>query len=119
MTDEARYRVGLRVEGVAAAASFYAGLGFDRVGEIPGPDGRTVMAILGRGGLQMVVDALVGMPFADGHRERRTQTGPRGLGVVIGIEVDDVEATAHYCGAAGCEVTAGPVDAPWGERYVE
>ena len=119
MADEAPYRVGLRVEDVAEAASFYAGLGFDRVGEISGPDGRTVMAILRRGGLQLLVDALVGMPFADSHRERRTQTGPRGLGVVMGIEVDDVEATAHYCRATGCEVTAGPVDAPWGERYVE
>jgi uncharacterized glyoxalase superfamily protein PhnB len=119
MTDEAPYRVGLRVSDVAEAASFYVGLGFDSVGEIPGPDGRTVMAILRRGCLQLVVDALVGMPFADSRRERRTQAGPRGLGVVIGIEVDDVGATARYCGRAGCDVTAGPIEAPWGEYYVE
>jgi uncharacterized glyoxalase superfamily protein PhnB len=119
MTDEAPYRVGLRVRDVTEAAGFYAGLGFDHVGELPGPDGRVVMAILRRGGLQLVVDTLVGMPFADSHRERRTQAGPRGLGVVIGIKVDDVEAAVRYCDGARCEVTAGPVDAPWGERYAE
>src|SRR5947208_2500259 len=118
MTDEAPYRVGLRVGNVAEAASFYAGLGFDRVGDLTGPDGQPVMAILRRGGLQLLVDALVGMPFVDSDRESRTQAGPRGLGVVVGIEVDDVDAIARYCARAGCEVTAGPVDAPWGERYV-
>ena len=45
--------------------------------------------------MQLLVDALVGMPFADSGRERRTQAGPRGLGVVIGIRVDDVEAAAR------------------------
>jgi uncharacterized glyoxalase superfamily protein PhnB len=119
VSGEAPYRVGLRVGDVASAAVFYAGLGFDRVAELPGPDGRTVMVILRRGGLQLLVDALVGMPFADSDRERRTQAGPRGLGVVIGIEVDDVDAAAHYCDMAGCELTAGPLDAPWGERYAE
>ena len=116
---EAPYRVGLRVRDVVPAARFYAGLGFDRVAELAGPDGEPVMAILRRGDLQLLVDALTGMPFADSDRERRTQAGPRGLGVVIGIEVDDVDAVARYCREAGCELTAGPLDAPWGERYAE
>ena len=119
MGGEASFRVGLRVDDVTAAAAFYAGLGFDRVAELPGPDGRPVMAILRRGDVQLLVDALVGMPFADSERERRTQAGPRGFGVVIGIEVDDVDAAARYCEAAGCELTTAPVDAPFGERYAE
>ena len=119
MGDEAPYRLGLRVGDVAEAASFYAGLGFEHIGRIAGPDGRPVMAILRSGDLQLLLDALDGMPFADSPRERQTRTGPRGLGVVIGVEVDDVEATASYCRRAGCQVTAGPADAPWGERYVE
>jgi uncharacterized glyoxalase superfamily protein PhnB len=119
MDGEAPYRVGLRVGNVDQAAGFYSGLGFDRVTELPGPDGRAVMAILRRGELQLLVDALVGMPFPDSDRERWTQTGPRGLGVVIGMEVDDVDVTARYCKAAGCELTTAPVDAPWGERYAE
>lgn len=119
MTGEAPYRIGLRVGDVAVAAGFYAGLGFDRVAELPGPDGQPVMAVLWRGDLQLLVDALMGMPFADSDRERLTRSGPRGLGVVIGIEVDDVDAAAAYCEMAGCELTTGPLDAPWGERYAE
>ncbi|MFF7242193.1 VOC family protein [Streptomyces collinus] len=119
MADEASFRVGLRVGDVTEAAAFYRGLGFDQTGSILGPDGRTIMTILRRGALQLLVDALVGMPFPDSERERVTRTGPRGLGVVIGVEVIDVDAIADYCRSAGCQLTTGPVDAPWGERYVK
>ena len=77
------------------------------------------MAILRRGELQLLVDALSGMPFPDSARERRTRTGPRGLGVVIGIEVESVDATLDYCRSARATVTTAPVDAPWGERCAE
>ncbi|WP_182884165.1 VOC family protein [Microbispora sp. H10885] len=119
MNDEAPFRVGLRAADVSAAAAFYEGLGFERIGRISSPDGRTVMAILRRGDLQLLVDALTGMPFPDSERERGTLAGPRGLGVVIGIAVDDVRATVDYCRSAGCEVTTETADAPWGERYAE
>jgi uncharacterized glyoxalase superfamily protein PhnB len=119
MTGEASFRIGLRVEDVTKAAAFYQGLGFERAGSVSDPGGRTVMAILRRGDLQLLVDALSGLPFPDSDRERMTRTGPRGLGVVIGLEVADVDATAGYCRSAGCTLTTGPVDAPWGERYVE
>jgi hypothetical protein len=58
------------------------------------------------------VHALVGMPFPDGVRERQTRAGPRGLGVVIGIELDDIDEAARRCRAAGRMVAAGPLDAP-------
>lgn len=119
VSDEAPFRVGLRVQKVDAAAAFYEGLGFDRVGSVPDPDGRPVMTILRRGDVQLLVDALIGLPFPDTEREQRTKAGPRGLGVVIGIEVDDVDAVVEYCRSAGCELTTGPADAPWGERYAE
>jgi len=112
-------RLGLRVEDVRAAAALYESFGFAPVGTVPGRDGQVVMAILRRGPLQLLVDALVGMPFADTERERRTKDGPRGLGVVVGIEVDDVDEAARRCRAAGCRLDTGPLDAPWGERYVE
>jgi uncharacterized glyoxalase superfamily protein PhnB len=118
-SGEAPVRVGLRVEDVTEAATFYAGLGFQPVASIPDAEDRPVMAILRRGDLQLLVDALVGLPFPDGERERRTRTGPRGLGVVVGIEVDEVDAAADYCRSAGCTITTEPVDAPWGERYTE
>jgi uncharacterized glyoxalase superfamily protein PhnB len=63
-----------------------------------------------------MVDALVGMPFPDSARERRVQEGPRGLGVVIGLTVDDLEATYDYCTQAGCDITCEPMDEAWGDR---
>jgi uncharacterized glyoxalase superfamily protein PhnB len=111
-----RFRVGLRVEDVAAAAVFYRGLGSTDVGSVPGPDGRPVMTMLQRDGAMLIVDALEGMPFPDSERERRTRIGPRGLGVVIGLGVDDLGATYAYCVEAGCQITAEPADAPWGDR---
>ncbi|MFI1992972.1 VOC family protein [Actinoplanes sp. NPDC020271] len=119
MSSEPPVRVGLRVNDVTAAATLYETLGFVPVGTVPGADGGVVMAILRRGPLQLLVDALVGMPFPDSPRERQTKAGPRGLGVVIGLEVDDVDETARQCRVAGCVITSAPADAPWGERYAE
>lgn len=119
MRDEPPVRVGLRVADVVAATAFYQSFGFTIVGTVPGADGAVVMAILRRGPLQLLVDALVGMPFPDSPRERLTRSGPRGLGVVIGLEVDDVDAAAAQVRAAGGVLDAAPQDAPWGERYVE
>lgn len=115
----AAFRVGLRVADVVAAADLYRGFGFDDVGSISGPDGGPVMTILQRGEVQLIVDALVGMPFADSARERLTQSGPRGLGVAVGLSVDDLEASYEYCRTAGCTITAEPTDEPWGDRVFE
>src|SRR5205085_382068 len=99
--------------------ALYRGLGFQQVGSVPGPEGQTVMVILRRGDVQLLVDALTGLPFPDSERERQTKAGPRGLGVVVGLEVEDVDAVARYCRSAGCQITTEPADAPWGERYCE
>jgi uncharacterized glyoxalase superfamily protein PhnB len=115
----ASFRVGLRVSDVEAAGAFYRGLGFEEVGSVPGPDGRPVMTILERGSVNLIVDALVGMPFRDTERERQTQVGPRGLGVAIGLGVEDLEATLAYCRAAGCEITCELMDEAWGDRVFE
>jgi uncharacterized glyoxalase superfamily protein PhnB len=111
-----RLRVGLRVPDVAAAARFYSGLGFDEIGRVPDPDGTPVLAILGQDGPELVVDALEGMPFPDSPRERQVRSGPRGLGVVVGLRVDDLDATYAYCAGNGCEITCEPMDEAWGER---
>lgn len=110
------FRVGLRVADVRAAARFYGGLGFEQAGEVPNPDGEPVLAILRRGSAELVVDALVGLPFPDTGRERRIQDGPRGLGVVLGLGVDDLDAAYAYCTQAGCEITCEPMEEAWGER---
>jgi hypothetical protein len=78
------FRVGLRVADVPAAMKFYGGLGFVEVGVVPNPAGEPVLAILEPAVVNLIVDALTGMPFPDSDRERQIQRGPRGLGVVIG-----------------------------------
>lgn len=117
--DLGRFRVGLRVVDVLAAADFYRGLGFDDVGSVPGPDGHLVMVMLQRDGVMLIVDALEGMPFADSARERHVKEGPRGLGVAIGLGVDDLDAVYDYCNAAGCTITAEPRVQPYGDRVFE
>jgi uncharacterized glyoxalase superfamily protein PhnB len=114
-----RFRVGLRVTDVTEAARFYRGLGFTEVGTVPGDDGRAVMSILQRDGVLLLVDALVGMPFAPTEREHQVQNGPRGLGVALGLGVDDLAATYAYCHAQGCLITAEPADAAYGDRVFE
>ncbi len=114
-----RFRVGLRVSDVTEAARFYRGLGFAEVGTVPADDGRALMAILQREGVMLLVDALVGIPFAFSEREHQVQSGPRGLGVALGLGVDDLAATYAYCQAKGCTITAEPADAAYGDRVFE
>jgi uncharacterized glyoxalase superfamily protein PhnB len=113
---QGQFRLGLRVSDVRAAMRFYGGLGFEEVGVVPDPDGEPVLAILEQGEVKLILDALIGMPFPDSERERQVQLGPRGLGVVIGLEVDDLDAMYAYCTEAGCEITCGPMDEAWGDR---
>jgi uncharacterized glyoxalase superfamily protein PhnB len=117
--ERGRFRIGLRVADVAAAADFYRGFGFSEVGTVAATDGSPLMTILERDGSLVIVDALQGMPFRDDERERRTQAGPRGLGVAIGIGVDDLDATYEYCRSSGCEIRCEPTDEPWGDRVFE
>ena len=77
------------------------------------------MTILEREGVMLIVDALRGMPFPDSDRERQIQAGPRGLGVAIGLGVDDLEPAYRYCRDAGCEITCEPMDEAWGDRVFE
>jgi uncharacterized glyoxalase superfamily protein PhnB len=111
--------VGLRVADVTAAADLYRGLGFEEMGRVPDADGRPVFILLERGEVRLLVDALQGMPFPDTERERRIRQGPRGLGVTIGLRVNDLEAAYAYCLGNGCEITCEPMNEAWGDRIFE
>ena len=117
MPEEPPIRIGLRVGNVTKATAFYQSFGFTSFATVPDEHGDPVIAILRRGPLQLLVDALHGLPFPDTARERQTLAGPRGLGMVIGIQVDSAEAVdaAARRGPprADCRITAGPSDAPW------
>jgi uncharacterized glyoxalase superfamily protein PhnB len=114
--DQAPLRVGIRVSDVTAAMAFFGGLGFEPVGSVPSPDGAPVFAILAKGGSLLMVDAIEGMPFPDSDRERQVKAGPRGLGVVIGLAVDDVDAAHAYFVEQGCAITCEPMEEAWGDR---
>lgn len=116
MTAPPRFRVGLRVADVKAARQFYEGLGFLPAAVIPDAQGRPVLAILEGHGVTLMADALEGLPFPNTPRERNTKLGPRGLGVVVGLIVDDLGATYDYFRAAGCTFTSEPRDEAWGDR---
>jgi len=107
-------RVGIRVPDVEQARTFYCGLGFEEVGTIPGPDGPPVLAILHWRGAHLILEALDGMPFQDSTRERQIQEGPRGLGVAIGMSVDDLVSVYEYCQTHGCEITLSLTTSPTG-----
>jgi uncharacterized glyoxalase superfamily protein PhnB len=114
-----RFRVGLRVADVPEAARFYRGLGFDDVAAVPGPDESPVMIMLQREGAMLIVDALEGMPFASTEREERVKAGPRGLGVAIGLGVDDLDAAYAWCTESSCDITSEPRVEPYGDRVFE
>jgi uncharacterized glyoxalase superfamily protein PhnB len=119
IVEQGRFRVGLRVADVASAARFYGGLGFTELGTVPDDHGRPLMTILEREGVLLLADALEGMPFAESDRERATRDGWRGLGVAIGLGVDDLADVYRYCTAAGCVITSEPRDEAWGDRVFE
>lgn len=117
--DLGRFRVGLRVEDVATAADFYRGLGFADLAAVSGPDGSPVMVMLQREGAMLIVDALEGMPFAATAREAQVKAGPRGLGVALGLGMDDLDAAYTYCTESQCEITSEPRVEPYGDRVFE
>jgi len=69
-----------------------------------------------RAWLAEVASVVLVQACQDARRERRIQRGPRGLGVVIGLEVEDLDATYAYCTGSGCEITCEPMDEAWGVR---
>lgn len=77
------------------------------------------MIMLERDGGMLLVDALVGMPFAPSERETRIQAGPRGLGVAIGLGVDDLAAAYRWCRDNGFEITSEPRREAFGDDIFE
>lgn len=114
-----RFRVGLRVGDVVEATDFYRGLGFEHVAAVPGPYDKPVMVMLQREGMMLIVDALDGMPFAESEREALVKTGPRGLGVALGLGVDNLDIAHAWCVESGCEITSEPAVEPYGDRVFE
>src|SRR5699024_4046051 len=112
-------RVGIRVPDVEQARTFYGGLGLEEVGAVPGTDGHPILAILNWRGAHLILEPHDGVTVHDVTRERRIKEGPRGLGVAIGMSVDDLVSVYEHCQAYECEITAEPNDEPHGDRVFE
>jgi uncharacterized glyoxalase superfamily protein PhnB len=108
--------VGLRVADVRRAAEFYQQIGFKFVMAIPDENDGWLLCLLRYGSGSILLGALDHPQFPRTSRHRRLQAGPRGLGVRIDLTVPDLAATYTACVAAGCQVTAEPVQELWGDR---
>ncbi len=111
----------LRVADMTKAIDVYTGLGFDKVAEFPGPDGKLFHAILNFRGSQIHISPLT-MPGAENapdynaDYEAAVQRGPIGLGVNFYLQVDDVDAARAAAAKAGLDIKSKIIDQFWGDR---
>jgi uncharacterized glyoxalase superfamily protein PhnB len=108
--------VSLRVPNVRRAAEFYQGIGFVYVMSVPDENDEWLLCLLRYGSGSILLGSLDHPQFPRTPRQRRIETGPRGLGVRIDLTVRDLAATYTACLEAGCQVTAEPVQEFWGDR---
>jgi uncharacterized glyoxalase superfamily protein PhnB len=108
--------VGLRVADVRRAAEFYQEIGFKFVMAVPDENDGWLLCLLRFGSGSILLGALDHPQFPRTSRQRRVQAGLRGLGVRIDLTVPDLAATYAACAAAGCHITAEPVQELWGDR---
>jgi len=108
--------VSLRVADVRRAAEFYQQIGFKFVMAVPDEGDGWLLCLLRYGSGSILLGALDHPQFPRTGRQARLRSGPRGLGVRIDLTVPDLAATYTACAAAGCRVTAEPVQEFWGDR---
>lgn len=110
--------VGLRVRDLGTSREFYQRLGFDQVHAVQGDDDSAAMCLLQWPGSGFLIGLA---PLDHPHypltdHERRTRRGPRGLGVKLSLNVDDLDTAYHTCKQADCDITTEPMDEFWGQR---
>lgn len=109
--------LGLRVTDVQQALDFYQGIGFKTVITTPDERGVPVFCAMSYGLSFIVFDGIETLlPMPDTQRERAMRSGPRGLGVKIGLEVPAIEPIYQHFRATGCEITCEPMEEFWCER---
>jgi uncharacterized glyoxalase superfamily protein PhnB len=109
--------VGLRVPNVRRAAEFYQQIGFTFVMAVPDDDDECLLCLLRYGSASILLGALDHPRFPRVRRERRGQQGALGPGGRIDLTVPDLAWTYTACVAAGCRITAQPVQELWGDRH--
>lgn len=104
------------VDNVEQAATFYKRLGFQSIMEIEDPSGRLERALLqlGTGSLLHVMPARA-LP-EEGEHGFMIERGPRGLGVILYVNLSDLETFYNAAKEAGVHLVYNPRDEPWGDR---
>jgi uncharacterized glyoxalase superfamily protein PhnB len=108
--------VSLRVANVRRAAEFYRRIGFTFVMSVPDEHDEWLLCLLRYGSGSILLGALDHPQFPRTTRQRQIETALLGLGVRIDLTVPNLVATYAACMAAGCQVTAEPVQELWGDR---
>lgn len=106
----------IRVPDVRKALDFYSKLGFNKVFELPNPDGTLAMARLQTGTSILGLSPTNVPQTTNENREKAVRKGPLGTGVTLYTEVDDVKAAEAACKMAGLEFTSNLRDEFWGAR---
>lgn len=112
----------LRVADVRQAIDTYTTAGARRLMEFPGPEAPTLVHGMVAFGESVVhlspidFEGLDQAPDYDADYEAKIRKGPRGVGVVLSVSVDDVDAQHARCEEAGFEVLGAPQDQFYGDR---
>jgi PhnB protein len=116
MTNPSQITPMLSVDDVERAVAFYKQLGFRSHLEIKGPNDRLVRAILqlGSGFLIHVMPAHA-LP-EEGEHGVMIELGPRGLGVILYVDVNDLDTFYNAAKNTGVHLMYAPRDEPWGDR---
>jgi uncharacterized glyoxalase superfamily protein PhnB len=101
--------VSLRVANVRRAAEFYQSIGFTFIMAVPDDSGQWLLCLLRYGSGSILIGAV------DDPKFRRT-TRPWRLQRRTALTVPNLAATYAACVAAGCRITAEPVEEIWGDR---
>jgi PhnB protein len=104
------------VDDVEQAVAFYKQLGFHSSMEIKGPNDKLVRAILqlGSGFLIHVMPAHA-LP-EEGEHGIMIERGPRGLGVILYVNINDLDTFYNAAKKAGVRPMYAPRDESWGDR---
>ncbi len=116
LTNPSQITPMLSVDDVKQAVEFYKQLGLHSIMEIKGPNGELVRAIL-----QLCTGSLIHVMPAhalpeEGERGLMIERGPRGLGVILYVNVNELDTFYNAARKAGIDLMYVPRDEPWGDR---
>ena len=106
----------LHVADITAASRFYQSIGFQQTAAYPGADGQLTVAFLAQGSSTLLLGRRDQLHYENAERAHQVRRGPPGLGVVITLQVPDLERIYQTVRAAGVPIQMEPADEFYGDR---